>query len=145
MKCIDNELIQKYIDGEVSCREAEYIQSHIKTCNKCACRIEAQRAFAGELKKHIGFSAVQVVDIPEFVRPPMRKRRLSVKMKYSIYAASVACILALFFFIIPKKSNEEDLRLIYFFEGGFDANKPVSQQEVMLLIIDSGDRIIECN
>ncbi len=145
MKCIDDELIQKYIDGEVSLQETGHIEAHMADCPQCARNIDEQSAFAGYIKRDISRLGGQPAVVPRFVAPVARKHRMNIRIKHYIYAASAACILVLIIFTLPKNSREKEIQLIYSFEGDYDANRPVSQQEMVIKIIDPKGKVTEYN
>lgn len=143
MKCISEELIQKYIDKEVSGKEEAYINSHITDCTKCAVKIENMRQTAGHIKKIIGLIDEKDIEIPGFKMTAHKTKFLHLSFKKIIYAASVACILALFLVIFYKQKHE--LKLVYYYdlESEFNANLPVSEQEMVIQIIDSEGKLIK--
>jgi hypothetical protein len=146
MKCINAATIQKYIDGETNEKERVNIEEHIKNCAFCADRMEQQRTFAGHLKRAIGQWGIDPASIPEFVAPNLSKRRFIKKNKYYIYAtAAAACIAFLVFFMFPKENQFYEYQMIYCFDGDFDSNRPYSQQEMSIKIIDRNGRIIDIN
>lgn len=143
MKCIKDELIQRYLDGEVSSQEREMVQSHIRTCEKCACRIEEQQVFIVHLKKQLRPSFRQPIEIPPFAMSKVNKHCFLTNKKYILYATSVACILLLLLlFVHPRKKDAAEFQPLFLLESDFDANKPVSQQDMMIYLIDSEGRII---
>jgi len=83
MKCIDDELIQKYIDSETNSGEAVLIESHAADCPQCARNIETQRAFADYIKREVGQWGRQPDVIPEFVAPATGKRRLKILFRWT--------------------------------------------------------------
>jgi len=144
MKCIDNELIQRYIDGEASPFETERVEKHIAECSQCARNVEEQRAFACYLKKEIGQWGKQPVIIPEFIAPFITpRRRLNLKIRHYVYAVSAACVIFLIVFLFPDKNKNKEIRMIYSLEGDYDSNRTVSQQEMTIIIIDADGKIIE--
>jgi len=145
MKCIDDELIQKYIDGEAHSEEVLRIEKHVASCPQCARKIEEARAFSDGIKRKIGHWGRQPVVIPEFVMPVTGKRKLNVKIKHYIYAVSAACAIFLIVSLFPGQKSEKEIRLMYNFDGDFDANRPVSEQEMSIIMIDADGRIVECN
>jgi predicted anti-sigma-YlaC factor YlaD len=143
MKCIDNELIQKYIDGETKLQETDLIEKHVAHCSKCVQNIKEQKTFAENIKLKIRQLDKQPVFIPEFVKPDAQKRDLNLKIRHIVYAVSAACAIFLFVFLLPKQSKETDFLMIYCLEGDFDSNKPFSQQEMVIKIIDSNGKIVD--
>ena len=146
MKCINEEMIQKYIDGEANAKETINIEKHIENCSFCAQKIEGQRAFANHLKKEMNKLSYEPVSIPEFVAPRFQRRRFIIKNKYIMYAATTAaCIAFLVWFMLPKESKMSEYQMIYCFDGDFDSNRPYSQQEMTIKIIDKNGRILDIN
>jgi len=145
MKCIDYEIIQKYIDGETTNEETESITRHIDKCPKCANNITEQKKFADIIKREME-SLVDISDeIPEFVNRRPRIWRQNLKIKHYLYAVSAACAIFAFIFFYSAKKSENEYRLIYSYYGEFDSNKPYSQQEIVIKIIDSKGKIVEFN
>jgi hypothetical protein len=147
MKCINNELIQRYIDRETNAQETESIEKHVASCSLCAQRIEEQRTWANHLKNKMNNWSNFPVVIPEFVAPAIPTRRFNIKIKhYIIYATSAAaCILLLFLFFPVKETKANEFQVIYCLDGEFDSNRPLSQQEMVIKIYDSNGRIVEYN
>ena len=148
MKCIDDELIQKYIDGETDAQETGRIEQHLTDCSRCARNVEEQRAFAGIIKRDIGKMGRQTVAIPGFVAPVVPKRKLNVKIRHYIYAVSAACAIFLLFFLIlehNEPNQENEIQLIYSFIGDFDANRTIFQQEMTIIVIDAKGKVVEYN
>lgn len=143
MNCIDDELIQRYIDGEANLQEAEFVEKHVVHCSKCARDIEEQREFSTAIKRNIACLDIQPVMIPAFVAPVARKHKLSIKIRHYLYAASAACVLFLIIFLIPKRTVAKEVQLIYCFEGDFDSNQPVSKQEMVIRMIDPDGNVTE--
>jgi len=143
MKCISEELIQKYIDKETSIKEEAYINSHLTVCAKCAEKIENMRQTAGHIKQLIGLIDEKDIEIPRFNMPVHQKKILYNNFKKIIYAASAACLLFLFLFIFQKQKDEVELVFSYDLESEFNANLPVSEQEMVIQIIDSEGKLIK--
>lgn len=142
MKCIKNELIQRYLDGEVSSLERDMVQSHIRNCEKCALRIEEQKMFVARLKKELPLLGRQPVEIPPFEMPEIHKNHFFTNRRYILYAASAACILLFFLLMRPEKKDKNELQPIFLLESDFDANKSVYQQDMMIYLMDEEGRII---
>lgn len=149
MKCIDNELIQRYIDGETDFQETARIKKHLTDCPQCASNVEEQKTFVEAIKREIDKMGKQTVTIPEFVAPSVHKYRFNIKFRHYIYAASAACAIFLIVFLNREQSveprNNTEIQLIYSFDGDFDSNRTVSQQEMTIIMIDANGKIIEYN
>lgn len=146
MNCMSEELIQKYIDGETSMNEMIYIEKHVAHCSSCADRIEEQRKMADHLKESIRQMEVEVNFIPP-IRVPDGKRqkhRMSFYKRY-VYSLSAACILALVF-IVPyycNRSTGDETILVSGFGNNFDSNLPISDNELIIEVIDPDGNITE--
>ena len=146
MKCIYDEAIQKYIDGETTARKTADIEKHLETCSFCAQKIENQRIFTKLLKEEIRSWGTVPHAIPEYKAPSLSKRRFVVKNKYYMYAASAAAVIAfLVIFLLLKENKTNEYQMIYCLDGDFDSNRPYSQQEMSIKIMDKNGNIIECN
>jgi ribosomal protein S19 len=147
MKCIDDELTQKFIDGETDVQETARIRKHLTECTQCAQKVEEQRTFTETIKRELGNLGKQSVIIPEFVTPTIRTHRFNRKIRYYIYAASAACVISFVVFLLREQSTEPErnIQLIYCFDGEFDSNKTVSQQEMTIVMIDANGKILEYN
>ena len=145
MKCIDDELIQRYIDGETDSQETARIEKHLAECAQCACNVDEQRAFADVIKNRMGSCGSQPVIIPGFVTPVSRKNKLNLKIRHYIYAASAAAAVFLFLFLFPERNelHPNTVHLIYSFDGDFNSNRTVSQQEMTIRVIDADGNTVE--
>jgi hypothetical protein len=145
MICINDDIIQRYIDGEATPTEVTFIENHIASCNKCVIRIENQRRLSTYVKKAINLLSKDSIEVPKFEIPSktIKKHFLTPKRLYYIIAA--ACILLFVIVITQKKEMKNDNEII--FEIGsvvdVDANRPVSQLPSFISIIDSKGNISE--
>ena len=145
MKCIDDELIQKIIDGETDSQETTLIEKHLAECAPCVRNVEEQRAFACVIKNKIESWGSQPVIIPRFINPVSRKNKLNLKIRHYIYAVSATTAVLLFLFLFPERNelHPNTLHLIYSFDGDFNSNRTVSQQEMTIRVIDADGNTIE--
>jgi len=145
MSCINNDIIQKYIDGEGTPKEVALIEKHIVNCEKCAVKVDYQKRLATGIKKAINLLAEDIVEIPKIVLSPSHIKKQFITGKRLIYYISAACILAFILFIIQKKEPESQnkITIVNSFEWDFDANRPVSQQPMVINIIDSEGNVTE--
>ena len=146
MKCIDDELIQRFIDSETDSQETARIEKHLADCAQCVRNVEGQRAFAGVIKSNIESWGSQPVIIPGFVTPVSRKNKLNLKIRHYIYAVSAVAAVLLIVVLRPEQNKEElntVVQLIYSFDGDFDSNKTVSQQEMTFFMITPDGKVVE--
>ena len=66
MKHIYNILIQKYIDGELTEKEIQTIESHLADCASCRLKVDEQRAFSEKVKHSLENLVPDEIEIPSF-------------------------------------------------------------------------------
>jgi hypothetical protein len=140
MSCINKDLVQKYIDGETSPAEASQIERHISGCEKCAAEIELQRKKASGIKNAINILTEGIVPLPNVELPREPEKKHFFKVRRIACIAAAACILVFVIILSPKKESENQAEIIVIepgFAPEFDANRPVSEQEIVITIIDS--------
>ena len=149
MKHIDSELIQKYIDKEASQEEVTCIDEHLSTCVVCRNVVDEQKNLAAEIRDVINLIGEEIVEIPVFNRPIKNRKvkRRRVMLRWSLYAASAACILFLLIFILkPEKDTPIDsVTFFHHTENEFDANRSILQQEIVVKMIDSEGNVSNFN
>jgi hypothetical protein len=63
-----------------------------------------------------------------------------------MYAVSAACAALLFVFLLSERNKDlrnEEIHLIYGFDGDFDANRTVSQQDMVIMMVDSDGKMVK--
>ena len=143
MKCISEEIIQKFIDVETTVKEETYINNHISGCTKCSEKVENYKESVNNMKRLIGLLDEKEVKVPGFEKPLLQKKIIYPKFKKIIYSASAACLLILFMIIFNKQKNEIEIVYSYDLESEFNANLPISDQEMVIQIIDSDGKLIK--
>ncbi len=145
MSCIDDGLIQKYIDGETTLSEENLIREHISGCEKCSGKIDAQGKLAISIKQTINSLGDIRHEIPELVIPviPGQKRRS--KIRIITISLSAACVLffALLFTVREKPQSDEEIILLNIPNREYDANRTVFQQQLIISVIGSDGTITE--
>ena len=145
MSCIKIDIIQKYIDGEATLDEVVRIENHILTCEKCAAKVEQQRRLAGGVKRAINLLTEDTVEIPAIAVPNGHSKKHFFSAGRIVAILAAACIL-LFIVVISHKKNSENQSVIIIepgFASDIDANLPVSQQSLVITIIDSEGNVSE--
>lgn len=143
MKCISDELIQKYIDNETSENEEAYIKNHFEDCGKCAEKAENMRQIAGYIKQLIRSLNEREAEIPKFNKTVQKPKVIKLSYKRIIYAVSAACLLIVFLLLYQKPNDEIEIEYLYDLESEYNANLPVSEQEMGIQIIDSEGKLIK--
>lgn len=138
MNCFDVDIFQKYVDGECSETEINNIEAHIEKCAECKNNLELLRERSDNIKKQINVLVDEIPEIPEistFIKEdkpviPFRK-----KLAYGMAAASIFLLIVLFFGK-SKQSQPEETVLYYNIDYEIDANKPLTEQEMVVYITD---------
>ncbi len=143
MRCINDQLIQKYIDKESSEKENSFVQIHITTCSKCAEKVEERRYTANHIKQLIGSLNTKDIQVPIFQEPEYQRKTSFIRFKKVSYALAAACLFILFF--VFRQKSEDNIQIIYAYEidNVYNANLPLSEQEMVIEIIDSEGKLIK--
>lgn len=137
MRCISDEMIQKFVDKETSAKENSIVQSHLATCSTCAKRVEERRHTINRIKELMGSHNKNEIEIPVFQVPENQKKTVYTHFKKIAYIASAACLLILFLIFNQKSKDEIDFIYSYEVECEYNANLPLSEQEMVIEITDS--------
>jgi hypothetical protein len=135
MNCIDEQLLQKYIDGECAESEKVAVKQHISVCQICLQKHVDREKLSSELKKAINSLATENVEIPTFKIPANRSGK---NMKLFLISLSAACVLFFVLFFVNKKNetNQKELIIVQCIPREVDANRPASEQEFVIEVFD---------
>lgn len=145
MSCIDDELVQKFIDGEASTQEVKLINQHISECRVCTEKIDKQKKLAIRIKEAIDMLVVDEVELPKFNYPAQNNRSVNTIIRRFLYVLSAACVL---FFAIWVSDNGqqvemEEVVLYNNVDWEYDANKPITDQQMIIKVIDADGNVSE--
>ena len=145
MICINDDSIQKYIDGEATPNEVSLIEKHIASCDKCFIRIENQRRLSTSLKKAINLLSKDTIEVPKFEIPSQYSKKHSLTPKRLYYTIAAACVLLFVIVITQKKEikNDNEIKIEIGSIIDVDANLPVSKLPMVISIIDSKGNVSE--
>lgn len=141
MRCISDELIQKYVDREVTIKESSLVQGHLTTCSKCAGKVEERRVVANRIKKLLGSINKNEIHVPVLPESEYQRKTVYFHLKRALYVASAACLIILFFILHQKPKEEVEFVYSYGIESEYNANLPISEQEMVIEIIDSKGKL----
>lgn len=140
MNCIDEDLIQRYIDEEVEVEEGRRVTRHLAVCPDCAKLVAERRQWALSMKRMIQEVADEPVVVPPFAAPAKSVSLRSFR-KRLVLVLSAACLLA--FFVLhwnhpsaEKPSIEDELTILQHSDWSVDANQPFSKQGLQINLID---------
>ena len=135
MGCINEGLIQAYIDDEVSGEEKVLIENHISSCSECMEKIESQKNISAKLVEAINL----LVNEPMVVDLRDSKKIKKFPLKKILYLVSAASIL---FFSIAIFKNDNESKgstpdLYYNLDWTVDANRPITEQDFIISVFDA--------
>jgi predicted anti-sigma-YlaC factor YlaD len=144
MKCLNEGLIQAYIDGEVSHQDKVAIESHLENCSKCADKFEEQTKISFEMKEAIN-SLVDENEIEALsVKPkPGNVRKFSMRKITFIEIAASLLLMALFIFSYRQSQKEQIPSIYYQLEWEVDANRPITDQDFQITVWEAEGDIIK--
>ena len=136
MNCIDEQLLQKYIDCECTENEKTLVKQHLSECTVCAQKKAEIENLSAEIKLAINSLTIENIEIPAFKNTnPIAKGK---NLKLIIYSLSAACILAFVLFVVDKKIefNQKEITIVQSIPREVDANRPASEQEFVIEVYD---------
>ncbi len=145
MKCLDNELLQRFFDGECSDEEAIEVKLHMSACQNCRHRYEALQTRVNSIHQAFGMFCSDTIDIPPIPLSEPTKKRIPLPRKYLAPLLAAASIL-LFILVFNIKENNNitgEYLSQNCFVGELDANKPVDQQELSFTAISPEGKVSE--
>lgn len=145
MSCITNELLQKYIDGETNLEERVFVKDHLASCESCESKLIAQRKMIIDIKNTLNLLTENTIEIPPMILPiQVNKRRLVLKRRL-IYALSAACVLLFCVMIFPTNRDlkQNEITMLQSIDEDYDANLPVTQQKMIINVVDPTGRVTE--
>lgn len=143
-KCFSDEILQFYVDGELSRNEHEKLEKHLSECEYCKAKFQEKKNLIELLNNGIPSVHHNEIIIPDFYPPETQKT--GGRKKTQVYWWSAAAILILISFFLVKNINEPDVILEYVFQemnDEIDANKPWNEQSTTLYILDESGEIID--
>ncbi len=140
MNCISDEIIQKYIDGEIKHGEIVLVEQHLMECTPCYEKVDLHRSLSIKLKTVINSIVDDNIEIPIFETDKgipeqtfIKRNRYAISISALISAASLILFFAVF--KNEKGINQNDH---FLFIGNFDcevdANQPATQQPLLIHI-----------
>lgn len=136
MICIDEQLLQKYIDGECTENEKRMVKQHLSDCPACAQKYDERQRFSSGIKQAINNLNSENIEIPTFKNRNTISPKKNIKL--IIYSLSAACILFFVLFFVDKKidSHQREITIVQSIPMEVDANRPASEQEFVIEVYD---------
>jgi hypothetical protein len=136
MNCIDDQLLQKYIDGECTENERAAVKLHLSVCLDCLQKHTEMEKLSAGIKGAINSLTIENIEIPAFTYGAARPLNRNFKpILYSLAAASIL----LFVLLIVEKKNEPPQKIITIVQSvpaEVDANRPAGEQDLVIEVYD---------
>jgi anti-sigma factor RsiW len=138
MKCLEDAMIQQFIDGETPPGELSAVEQHLSTCPACAGRAKAQRTLSRNIKYILNALGGEAVEIPPFspIRAYRGHRNLT---RGSVAMIAAAAVILLLIMVIPWRSGDNTDILLQ--KGNdkttLDANSPVADRPMVIVVVDA--------
>jgi len=144
MNCFNEEIIQEYIDNELSEELRDNFDNHLGRCNECNTKFEQQLEIANFVKQEINSLYKEDIVIPNINdisgNSTIANNSILRKLIYIVSAASI--VFATFFYINYKQEpSSSDSEIFITNDYYYDANKGILDQEIQIVIIDSDNEI----
>ena len=145
MNCIKDKTIQRYIDAESSPEEVVRIEKHMATCEKCAQKVDYHKKRAVFIKSVINLLSEGDPEMRKMTLPSDTAKKTPYTGKRYIYSIAAACILLIVLFTYHDKRTEYpyETTIVNNLDWEIDANRTITQQKLVLQVIDPEGNIIE--
>lgn len=136
MNCLDEGLIQAYIDNELLEPQISKVNRHFETCSKC----QDHYLVLKEQKAHVIEAInllVQPSLVPKFTYMEQPKTRIK-KHLSSWLSVSAACLFLILLLTTyqTQKNEMQDVFLYPSLGDQVDANLPLTQQDFTIMIVE---------
>lgn len=141
MKCMNEGTLLAFLDNELSTKEKNQIQNHINQCDECAGMLESLQQRKENLMALMNDNIANDCVVPPFEPQsaayftPDNKSQFQ---KVVFYVVAAAILVMLLLVLKPEKSNDF---IIYTYDltCEFDANLPITKQEMTIHIYSNND------
>jgi hypothetical protein len=148
MKCLNDEEIQKYLDGELSEYSANEVGEHLNICMVCRKNFVTVR----EMKSQIFslFDEITTAEIPIAV-PTFHTHKQTSGLRNIIAIATVAASILIFIGLgvnikkkmVIQKQRENSIKAIYEFTHNTDPNKMLHEKQIIIVVTNSSGEVVE--
>jgi|GEM_PF-1403827 len=162
MNCIDKDILQRYLDGEMDSDQKVKVDKHLEECQLCRIQLELLQTRAVQIKKVLKSlsdkeaerpSLSSMIDgkLPVFESKELQYKNISgngwkpvTRLSYGI---AVACAIILLFLYTPWKTpgKSNDVVQMQAVIQEVDANRPYSEQETVITVINPDGKVTYMN
>lgn len=136
MNCMDEQLLQKYTDGECTANEIIEVEQHLSICPSCRQSLADREKLSAGIKGALNSLTSEEIEIPVFRNS--NTRSLNRNINLIIYSLAAACILLFVLFIAGNEfqPNKKKITIVQSVPVEVDANRPASDQEFVIEVYD---------
>ncbi len=141
---LSDEILNKYVDNELSAEELSEVSEHINACTECLSKLKAQRVVEHQLKRIENFTlsdsftnlVMTKINVSAIHKP---KKSYFMRFIFSFFALSCLAILIFIFANMPEVNNSGEYSKWFdnageFINGVFSANQKLFSQKTISLI-----------
>lgn len=147
MNCLSDELVQRWIDKELSSEEAVELSAHLQTCADCRHRVQEQEQLATRLKQLIAEPTQSGSSIPPFIYPTDLSSRKKKNFTYWLRVAAVMIPLILLLKYVTGKEEvyqpTREQQLMYESFSDLDANSAFQERLMVTTSTDQEGEVLE--
>ncbi|MDD4374911.1 MAG: zf-HC2 domain-containing protein [Bacteroidales bacterium] len=141
MNCIDEGKLLAFLDDELSSTEKILIREHIEHCAKCAGNLRLLQQRKENLMSLMNENIARDYSVPPF-KPKATKPFISNKKRQYqkiVFYVAAAAILILMLLVLKPKTTDDYIIYSYDLTSEFDANLPITKQEMTIHIYSNND------
>jgi hypothetical protein len=141
MNCIDEGKLLAFLDDELASGEKKLIQEHIKHCDKCTRELKLLQQRRENLMSLMNENIAKEYSVPPF-KPKSSKPFISNKKRQYqkiVFFVAAAAILILMLLVLKPKTTDDYIIYSYDLTSEFDANLPITKQEMTIHIYSNND------
>ena len=153
MKCLTNEQIQRFIDGEMPSLQPEQFQ-HLTSCASCQELYKEQKVLAQLIKEQMNSVAKSPERIPEFQIPASITHTAPRVKRFPLWAKVAALLIPACFVwrmtIKQDKLSEKEFKptaesiRLYEMCNSVDANTAFQENMIITTITDANGKVVKC-
>ena len=141
MNCIDEGQLLAFLDDELASVEKKMIREHLNHCAKCAGNLRLLQQRRENLMLLMNENIAKEYAVPPF-KPQATKPFISNKKRQYqkiVFYVAAAAILILMLLVLKPKTTEDYIIFSYNLTSEFDANQPITKQEMTIQIYSNND------
>lgn len=145
MNCLNENNIQKIVDNECSENEYNLFTNHMKTCAQCKTQFEAQKALSKTVRDKINALVDKEIVVPEFTIPGNKDQsKIPIRRRIVVrFAAASVLLITVLSIGVLHTTKTDDSTLYYNLEYEIDANKPITDQDMVMYFTDEDGNTYE--